>query len=149
MVFLFARINLKFLWFIVANIAMENKGYCYIVDERGSVIAGSNIALEDSVEIKGTQVQVQYEKLVAGDDYRHVYQNLAGRRVISGHGKVYGLFWSVIVEEPLNQAFSPLYRMILDQPGTVVTGECPLYTGGNPDRQEPAGKSVAANPHDC
>jgi GAF domain-containing protein/sensor histidine kinase YesM len=108
-----AEVNLKFIWDVVSQIQVGRTGFAYVVDAQGRLIAHPDISLVlrntdmsrlDQVRI----VRNDDEAMLADDDL--IARDLAGRRVITAHAAIPALNWHVFVEQPLDEALTPLIR---------------------------------------
>jgi len=102
-----ADINLKFVWDTVSGIEVGRAGYAYVVDDAGRLIAHPDLklVLQNSdfshlVQIRATEGAV-------------LAQSHAGRKVIAASALIAPLRWTVVVEEPLAEAFAPLYSSLV------------------------------------
>jgi signal transduction histidine kinase len=102
-----ADINLKFVWDTVSGIKAGRTGYAYVVDDTGRLIAHPDLklVLQNSDFSHLVQIRATDTALLA--------QSHAGTKVIAASALIAPLRWTVVVEEPLAEAFAPLYSSLL------------------------------------
>ena len=107
-----AEVNLKFIWDVISRIKIGDKGLAYVIDSRGHLIAHPDISLvlQKSDLSKLAQVVVALEAK-PGDvgDTVSIARNSAGVEVLTAYAGIPSLGWHVFVEQPLTEAFAPLY----------------------------------------
>jgi signal transduction histidine kinase len=106
-----AEVNLKFIWDVVSQIKVGKAGLAYVVDASGQLIAHPDISLV----LKKTDLSGLDQVRAAGvgptaapQEAAAVTRDLEGRRVLAASAPVPALGWSVLVEQPLTEAFEPL-----------------------------------------
>ncbi|HEY0583444.1 MAG TPA: GAF domain-containing protein, partial [Chloroflexota bacterium] len=106
-----AEVNLKFIWDVVSQIKIGQAGYAYVVDGSGRLIAHPDISLVlQQTDLSGlSQVQAARTDGPAAT----IATALRGRQVLSARESVDPPGWSVFVEQPLEEAFAPLYASLL------------------------------------
>lgn len=117
---LIAKINLKFLDFVVSQTEVGETGYAYILDHRDVLIAKNNRITQinrlDSISERNF-----IEKLNANQDNSLItYQGLSGQEVLGAISPVKNTYWNVIVELPIKEAYAPVRRLILSMIGLLV-----------------------------
>ncbi len=121
-----AEVNLKFIWDVISRIKIGEKGLAYVVDGRGRLIAHPDISqvLQKSDLSSLPQVKAALESLSSGDP-EHVNVSIArdpqGRELLAAYASIQSLGWHVFVEQPLNEAFAPLYES-LKRTGLLLLG---------------------------
>jgi signal transduction histidine kinase len=113
-----AEVNLKFIWDVVSQIRVGRAGLAYVVDGRGQLIAHPDISrVLQKTDLSGLD---QVKAALGGPSPAGsppaepvaIARDLAGRRVLTASAPVPGLGWWVFVEQPLEEAFAPLYTSI-------------------------------------
>ena len=115
-----ADVNLKLIWDVVSQIKIGRAGYAYVVDGNGTLVAHPDISLVlQKTDLSG----LEQVKLAAsrprgpsspGEQARSlVTRNVKGDQVLSAYEAVDPPGWAVIVEQPLDEAFAPLYSSTL------------------------------------
>ncbi|MFI5339823.1 MAG: GAF domain-containing protein [Candidatus Methylomirabilales bacterium] len=113
-----AEVNLKFIWDVVSLIRIGKAGYAYVVDSGGNLIAHPDISLVLQKTSLSSLPQVRDAlagppKLGEARDQATIARNLQGRQVLTAHAAIAPLGWLVFVEQPLAEAFAPLYSAIV------------------------------------
>lgn len=106
-----ADLNLKFMWNLMAEIKIGKQGKVYVVDSKGNLIADP----DPSLVLRGENLlgRIPVKKLVGGEiivdglDPDDEYKNFAGKKVFSTGNTLeqFGLFWGILTEEPIEDAF--------------------------------------------
>jgi signal transduction histidine kinase len=113
-----AEVNLKFIWDVVSQIKVGKAGHAYVVDSRGQLIAHPDISLVLQKTDLSPLAQVQAARAAPPkpDEERYeatIARDLQGRQVLTASAAIAPLGWSVFVEQPLGEAFEPLYSSII------------------------------------
>jgi len=113
-----AEANLKFIWDVVSGIEIGKAGYAYVVDPRGQLVAHPDISLVLQKSDLSALPQVR-EALRASrppaqeSDEATIAPNFEGRQVLITHAEILAPGWIVLVEQPLEEVFAPLYASLL------------------------------------
>jgi signal transduction histidine kinase len=109
-----AEVNLKFVWEVVSAIKIGATGYAYVIDSSGRLISHPDISLV----LSGTDLSrhVPVREVLAGTGAAAGDLSIARfsadgreRRTLTAHASIPTLGWHVLVEQPLTEAFAPLY----------------------------------------
>jgi HAMP domain-containing protein len=110
-----AEINLKFIWDVVSQIRVGQKGRAYVLDAHGRLIAHPDISLVlRNIDLSGL-TQVQAARAIGGampPDPMQVVNDIQGRQVLTSYAPIPPLGWLVFVELPVDEAYRPLYATI-------------------------------------
>lgn len=113
-----AEVNLKFMWDLVGNLEIGNKGAAYVVDNKGNLIAYGDI----SRVLKGENVLglEEVRRFVSNRDVAYnaeVTVGIEGEDVVANYVPLGDPDWAVIVEMPVDEVYREfnqgLYRTIL------------------------------------
>ena len=107
-----AEVNLKFIWDVISRIKIGDKGLAYVVDARGQLIAHPDISLvlQKSDLTKLAQVVSAREDAPGEEiDTVAIARNAGGTEVLTAYARIPNLGWHVFAEQPLSEAFAPLY----------------------------------------
>jgi class 3 adenylate cyclase/HAMP domain-containing protein len=111
-----AEANLKFIWDVVSGIKIGDAGYAYVVDPRGQLVAHPDISLVlQKTDLSGLpQVRSALEASVLAPDRGEatIAANLQGRQVLITYAEISPVGWVVLVEQPLEEVFAPLYASL-------------------------------------
>jgi HAMP domain-containing protein len=114
-----AEVNLKLFWGVISQVRVGEAGYAYVVDSGGILIAHPDIGLALQKTALGALPQVRAALAVSarpagrGNAGAAIGADLGGREVLTAHAAISPVGWHVFVEQPLREAFSPLYAAIL------------------------------------
>jgi signal transduction histidine kinase len=114
-----AEVNLKFFWGVISQIQIGRAGYAYVVDSGGILIAHPDIGLVLQKTALGALPQVRAALAASprpsgsGGSGAEIGADLGGREVLTAHAAISPVGWHVFVEQPVREAFSPLYAAIL------------------------------------
>ena len=111
-----AEVDLKLIWEVISRIKIGKVGHAHVIDAGGLLVAHPNISLVLRKTNLSSLPQVR-------DALRHVEppfaeaatiaQDHQGRRVLTAFAPIPLLGWTVFVEQPLQEAFEPLYASIV------------------------------------
>jgi signal transduction histidine kinase len=113
-----AEVNLKFIWDVVSQIKIGKAGYAFVLDSRGNLIAHPDISLVLKKTSLASLPQVQDAmtgppKAGEARGQASIVRNLQGQQVLTAHAAILPLGWLVFVEQPLAEAFAPLYSSMI------------------------------------
>ncbi len=110
-------VNLKFIWDVISQIKIGKAGHAYVVDSGGNLIAHPDISLvlqktnlsslpqvRDALAGTPRPGEVRNEVTLARD--------VQGKEVLAAYAPIVPLGWLVFVEQPLGEAFAPLYTSV-------------------------------------
>jgi signal transduction histidine kinase/CheY-like chemotaxis protein len=119
-----AEVNLLYVWDVVSQIKVGDKGYAFVVDAAGRLIAHPDISLVLR-NTKFTRLpQVGFARDGGSDksgEPAQVTRDPQGRDVLTAHASVPALGWLVFVELPVSEAYAPVYASLLAT-GLVLLG---------------------------
>ncbi|MBA2446807.1 MAG: GAF domain-containing protein [Chloroflexi bacterium] len=113
-----AEVNLKLIWDVVSRIGIGQTGYAYVADASGQLVAHPDISLVlQKTDLSGLpQVQAARSASPATEATREeaqIARDPQGRQVLSAYEGIDPPGWSVFVDQPLEEAFQPLYASLL------------------------------------
>jgi signal transduction histidine kinase/CheY-like chemotaxis protein len=115
------QVNLKFIWEVVSQIKSGTRGYAYVVDSSGRLIADPDISLVLRNTDMSPLPQVQAARVPQADaDEPFAAVDRQGKPVLSAHATVTPLNWLVFVELPIAEAYAPLYNSITRSAGLLL-----------------------------
>ena len=120
-----AEINLKFIWDVVSQIKVGERGLAYVVDAQGRLIAHPEINLV--LRKTNLSQHLQLPAVRAGESGGspgkvQVAKNEQGREVLTTYAPIAPLGWLVFVELPIDEAYAPLYASILRSGALLLAG---------------------------
>lgn len=109
-----AEVNLKFIWDVVSRISIGKEGLAYVVDSRGRLIAHPDISyvLQQQDLSKLPQVRAARGIDENGGAPVSIARSAQGKEVLTSYVRIAPLGWTVLVEQPLVEAFAPLYASL-------------------------------------
>jgi signal transduction histidine kinase len=110
-----AEVNLKFILDVISRIKVGKQGLAYLVDRRGHLIAHPDISLVlQKSDLSGlSQVKAALSGSAAAEDRVMVARDSGDREMLVAYAGIEPLGWQVLVEQPLTEAFAPLYVSLL------------------------------------
>ena len=107
-------VNLKFVWDAISLIRVGETGYAYVVDRRGNLISHPDISrvLQKSDFSGLRQVRAAFAhgtNSAAAPQEPESGSDPQGNAVLAAYVPIAALGWIVFVEQPLNEAYAPLY----------------------------------------
>jgi signal transduction histidine kinase/CheY-like chemotaxis protein len=115
-----AEVNLKFIWDVVSQIKVGQAGYAYVADADGRLIAHPDISLVLQRTDLSSLPQVQAAR--TNGEAATIAHDLKGRQVLTAREAVDPPGWWVLVEQPIEEAFAPLYASLLRTVLLVLAG---------------------------
>ena len=110
-----AEINLRFIWDVVSQIKVGERGRAYLIDAHGSLIAHPDISLVLRNTDLSHLAQVQAARRNPSGAATETVQeatDIDGRKVLAAYAPVTPLGWLVFVELPIEEAHAPLVASI-------------------------------------
>ncbi len=122
-----AEVNLKFVWDVVSQIKIGKAGHAYVVDARGALIAHPDISSVLKKTDLSSLPQVQAARAGPPEpgnepEKASIARDRDGREVLTAYAPVAPLGWWVFVEQPLGEAFEPVYASMLRTGLMVLLG---------------------------
>jgi signal transduction histidine kinase/CheY-like chemotaxis protein len=110
-----AEVNLKFIWEVVSQITVGQRGEAYVVDGEGRLIAHPDISLVLRNTDLSQLPQVRSARATPAASPQDVPTavDLQGRPVLSAHAPVAPPGWLVFADLPVEEAYAPLYALML------------------------------------
>src|ERR1035437_3482409 len=111
-----AEVNLKFIWDVISRIKIGEKGIAYVVDSRGQLIAHPDISqVLQKLDLSSLpQVKAAREGEPGnGAEQVTISRNAQAQEVLTAYASISPLGWHVFVEQPIAEAFAPLYASLL------------------------------------
>jgi signal transduction histidine kinase/CheY-like chemotaxis protein len=112
-----AEVNLKFVWDLVSRIRIGATGYAYVVDRGGLLLSHPDIGLVLKQTDLSSLPQVQAALAERSDAFTGAPDPGTGRDpqghpVLAASAPIPELGWVVLVEQPLAEAYAPLYAAV-------------------------------------
>jgi class 3 adenylate cyclase len=118
-----AEVNLKFIWEVVSGIKVGSTGDAFVLDGPGRLIAHPDINLVLRADEAGQRPFKDLRAAVLGRPGEATTgRDNAGETVLAAMAEIPSTDWSVIVKQPLAEAFSPLYAALWRTAALLVAG---------------------------
>jgi class 3 adenylate cyclase len=119
-----AEVNLKLIWDVIAAIRIGQTGYAFVLDEPGRLVAHPDISLvlrgaDETTLAPFREIREAVRR--AGADVA-TSRNAGGIAVAAAATPVTGPDWTVVVEQPLSEAFRPIYAALWRTGGLLLAG---------------------------
>lgn len=109
-----AEINLKLIWDVISAIRVGETGHAFVLDHSGRLIAHPDISLvlrgADQVTLAPLQA-IRATVARAGTDLA-TGQDAQGTAIAAAAAAIAGPDWTIIVQQPLLEAFGPIYAAL-------------------------------------
>jgi signal transduction histidine kinase len=124
-----AEVSLKFMWDVVSQIKVGERGQAYVIDSDGRLVAHPDISLvlRNTDMTKLAQIQAAHK---VGTEPVQEGQDLQGNRVLSARAPVARLGWLVFVELPIEEAYASLYDSIRRSGAIMLAGLALAFMSG-------------------
>ena len=123
---LLAKVNLRFLDFVLSQTEVGATGYTYVIDNRNALIAKQRSANEPLAlqDISDRSFIKALTDLDADLQPVTVYRGLKDEEVLGAIAPIRSVGWAVIVELPTAEAYAPIRNLIWTMAGalTLATG---------------------------
>ena len=118
---LIAEVNLKLIWDVISAIKVGKTGFAFVLDRLGRLIAHPDISLVLRGAEEATSKPFQAIRYAIG---RAGVGFATGRdvQVAAAAAPVAGPDWTVVVEQPLSEAFGPIYAALWRTAELLLTG---------------------------
>lgn len=108
-----ADVNLKFIRDVISEIRVGETGEAFVLDWPGRLIAHPDINLVLRADQAAQQpLQELREAIRAQPGQATAGRDISGRSVLAAMAQIPGVDWSIIVKQPLAEAFGPIYAAL-------------------------------------
>ena len=108
-----AQVNLKFIWEVISAIRVGETGQAFVLDKPGRLVAHPDISLVLRADQAAQKpLQELRTAILARPGQATAGQDIVGNTVMAAMAPIPGLDWSVIVKQPLAEAFGPIYAAL-------------------------------------
>jgi signal transduction histidine kinase/CheY-like chemotaxis protein len=106
-----AEVSLKYIWDVMSQIKVGERGQAYVVDAAGRLIAHPDLGLvlRNTDLSRLTQVQAARSRRAGiAPEEAHLAKDVTGRWALTADASIMPLGWLVFVELPVEEAYAPL-----------------------------------------
>ncbi|HEV2558416.1 MAG TPA: adenylate/guanylate cyclase domain-containing protein [Microvirga sp.] len=117
-----AEVNLKLIWDVVSSIKIGEAGRAFVLDRRGHLVAHPDLSLvlRGADDATLAPFRTMRAAVIAAEGRIVTGEGAGGRAVAAASAHVAGVDWSVMVEQPLAEAFAPIYASLWRTAGLLV-----------------------------
>ncbi len=119
-----AEVNLKLIWDVISAIKVGETGHAFVLDGPGRLIAHPDISLvlRGADEATLAPFQAIREAVMRAGAGLATSRDAEGNDIAAAAAPVTGPDWTVIVEQPLTEAFAPIYAALWRTAGLLLLG---------------------------
>jgi adenylate cyclase len=118
-----AEVNLKFIWDVISAIRVGRTGEAFVLDRQGRLIAHPDISLVLRADDAATQpLRLLRAAILARPGEAIAGRDMTGATVLAAMKPISAAGWSVIVQQPVAEAFGPIYAALWRTLGLLVAG---------------------------
>jgi class 3 adenylate cyclase len=109
-----AEVNLKLIWDVISAIKVGAMGFAFVLDPPGRLVAHPDISLvlRGADEVTLAPFRTIREAIGRAGVGLATGQDAKGNAIVAAAAPVSGPEWTVIVEQPLSEAFGPIYAAL-------------------------------------
>ncbi len=112
------EVNLKFVWDVVSRIRVGETGNAYVIDDRGQLVSHPDISLVLQKTDLSSLPQVRaalIERTKSANEEPELVEafDTRGRPMLAAYAPIDPIGWTVLVEQPLSEAYAPLYSALV------------------------------------
>jgi adenylate cyclase len=119
-----AEVNLKLIWDVISGIKVGETGHAFVLDAPGRLVAHPDISLVLRGIDETTLAPFQAARQAVGPASVGfaTSRDAEGGPIAVASAPVAGPEWTVVVEQPLSEAFAPIYAALWRTGGLVLGG---------------------------
>lgn len=118
-----AEVNLKFIWEVISAIRIGRTGEAFVLDGPGRLVAHPDISLVlQADEAAQGPLRALRAAILARPGQAAAGRDIAGNTVMAAMAPIPGLNWSVVVVQPIAEAFGPIYAALWQTGVLLVAG---------------------------
>jgi len=118
-----AEINLKFIWEVISEIRVGRTGEAFVLDGPGRLVAHPDISLVlRADQTEQLPLWSLRASILARPGEATAGQDISGKTVLAAMAHIPGVNWSVIVKQPLAEAFGPIYAALWRTVALLIAG---------------------------
>jgi class 3 adenylate cyclase len=119
-----AEVNLKLIWDVISAIKVGKTGSAFVLDEPGRLVAHPDISLVLRGADEATLAPFQAARQAVGPTSTGfaTSRDPEGRPIAVAAAPIPGPDWTIVVEQPLSEAFGPIYAALWRTGGLLLGG---------------------------
>ncbi|KUL94184.1 transcriptional regulator [Bosea sp. WAO] len=118
-----AEVNLKFIWDVILAIRVGRTGEAFVLDRPGRLIAHPDISLVLRADDTATRpLRDLRAAILARPGQAIAGQDIAGNTVLAAMAPIAGVGWSVVVKQPIVEAFGPIHAALWRTVALMIAG---------------------------
>jgi adenylate cyclase len=119
-----AEVNLKLIWDVISAIKVGKTGSAFVLDRPGRLIAHPDISLvlRGADEATSKPFQAIRDAIGRAGAGFTTGRDVEGYAIAAAAAPVAGPDWTVVVEQPLSEAFGPIYAALWRTAGLLLAG---------------------------
>ncbi|MBM1172690.1 adenylate/guanylate cyclase domain-containing protein [Microvirga arabica] len=119
-----AEVNLKLIWDVISAIKVGQTGYAFVLDKPGRLIAHPDISLVLRGADEATLAPFQAARQAVGSASPGfaTSRDAEGSPIAVAAALIPGPDWTVVVEQPLSEAFGPIYAALRRTSALLLVG---------------------------
>lgn len=118
-----AEVNLKLIWDVISAIRVGRTGEAFVLDRPGRLIAHPDISLVLRADETATRpLQALRARIVARNGQAVSGRDITGQTVLAAMAQIPGVDWSVVVKQPVTEAFGPIYAALWRTGALLIGG---------------------------
>lgn len=119
-----AEVNLKLIWDVISSIKVGQTGSAFVLDAPGRLIAHPDISLvlRGADEATLAPLRAIREAVGSASAGFATSRDAEGNAIAAAAAPVAGPDWTIVVEQPLSEAFGPIYAALWRTGGLLLGG---------------------------
>lgn len=118
-----AEVNLKLIWDVISAIRVGRTGAAFVLDQPGRLIAHPDISLVLRADQTAIQpLQTLRASITAQSGEATSGRDIGGHTVLAAMAPIPGVDWSVVVKQPVAEAFEPIYAALWRTGAVLIVG---------------------------
>lgn len=118
-----AEVNLKLIWDVISAIRVGKTGAAFVLDQPGRLIAHPDISLVLRADQTAIQpLQTLRASIAARGGQAISGRDIGGQTVLAAMAPIPGVDWSIVVKQPVAEAFAPIYAALWRTGAFLIVG---------------------------
>ncbi|KQU50562.1 transcriptional regulator [Bosea sp. Leaf344] len=118
-----AEVNLKLIWDVISAIRVGRTGEAFVLDQPGRLVAHPDISLVLRADETATlPLKTLRAGIVAQGGRAVTGRDVAGQTVLAAMAQIPRVDWSVVVKQPVVEAFGPIYATLWRTAASLIGG---------------------------